>query len=163
MDEKTDKLHQLEIDKQSELLEYSLLGRIGRLIEPVIKPLGFDWKMGIALLSGAPAKEIIVSTLNILYQGETTPGENMSLINRFKLLNMHSLEKSAHVSAMTPLKAFSFMIFVLLYFPCIGTLVVISRESGSWKWGAFAATYTTVLAWLAAFAVYNIGLLFLCK
>lgn len=156
--EKDTKLHQLEAERSAELLEYSLLGRIGRFIEPVIKPLGFDWKMGIALLSGAPAKEIIVSTLSVLYQSEELSENNVSLIDKLKA---HSIQSgNSNNSKLSPLTALTFMVFVLLYFPCIGTLVVISRESGSWKWGLFAAIYTTVIAWIAAFAIYNVGGLF---
>ncbi|OPZ97680.1 MAG: Ferrous iron transport protein B [Bacteroidetes bacterium ADurb.Bin408] len=158
LQEKDNKRHRLEMEKQAELLEYSLLGRIGHFIEPVIKPLGFDWKMGIALLSGAPAKEIIVSTLNVLYKGDTESQNNISLIDKLKAQSISA--DNQNNSQLSPLTALTFMIFVLLYFPCIGTLVVISRESGHWKWGVFAAFYTTFIAWIAAFAVYNLGQLF---
>jgi len=151
-------LRELEMEKRAELQEYSFLGRIGHFIEPVIRPLGFDWKMGIALLSGAPAKEIIVGTMGVLYQSEIDDESNVSLVNKIKEQTYKSGEKRGQ-KVFNPLIAITFMIFVLLYFPCIGTLTVISKESGSWKWGLFAAIYPTVLAWLIAFAVYRIGLL----
>lgn len=125
--------------------EHSYIGKIGQAIEPVIEPLGFDWKLGIGLLSGVGAKELVVSTLGVLYVNnpETDP---MTLAERIPI---------------TPLIAFCYMLFVLLYFPCLATLVAIRQESGSWKWALFAATYTTVLAWVLTFVVYQIGGLFI--
>jgi len=157
--EKDSLIHDLFLQKRAELQEYSLLGRIGHFIEPAIRPLGFDWKMGIALLSGAPAKEIIVGTMGVLYQSDIDDESNVSLETKLQNQKYKSGEKAGQ-NVFSPLVAFAFMVFVLLYFPCIGTLVVISRESGSWKWGLFAAIYPTVLAWILAFAVYRIGLLF---
>ena len=104
----------------AEQQENSYISQLGRGIEPVIKPLGFDWKLGIGLLSGVGAKELVVSTL----------------------------------------VAFCYMLFVLIYFPCIAAIAAIKQESGSWKWALFAACYTTGLAWLVSFAVYQIGGLF---
>ena len=115
--------------------------------------------MGIALLSGAPAKEIIVGTMGVLYQSDIDDESNVSLETKLQNQKYKSGEKAGQ-NVFSPLVAFAFMVFVLLYFPCIGTLVVISRESGSWKWGLFAAIYPTILAWLLAFAVYRIGLMF---
>ena len=126
---------------QAEQQENSYIGQIGRAVEPVLKPLGFDWKLGIGLLSGVGAKELVVSTLGVLYTNESDV-ENVSLAGRIPI---------------TPLAAFCYMLFVLIYFPCIATLVAIKQESGSWKWAVFAAGYTTVLAWILSFAVYQIG------
>ncbi len=125
--------------------EHSYIGQIGHAMEPVIAPLGFDWRLGIGLLSGAGAKELVVSTLGVLYvnDAETNP---VTLAERIPI---------------TPLIAFCYMLFVLIYFPCIATLVAIKQESGSWKWALFAALYTTALAWILTFAVYQIGSLFL--
>ena len=124
--------------------ENSYIGRIGQAIEPVLRPLGFDWKMGVALITGAGAKELVVSTISVLYPEER--GSNTtSLSQRLPF---------------TPVTAYGFMIFTLLYFPCIATLAAIKQESGSWKWAVFAATYTTLLAWVMSFLVYNIGNLF---
>ena len=119
----------------------SYIGQIGIAIEPVIKPLGFDWKLGIGLISGVGAKELVVSTLGVLYTNEGDV-ENVNLSNRIPI---------------TPLVALAYMLFVLIYFPCIATFAAIKQESGSWKWAIFAAGYTTGLAWLVAFTVFQIG------
>ena len=119
----------------------SYIGQIGKAIEPVIKPLGFDWKLGIGLISGVGAKELVVSTLGVLYTNEGDV-ENVNLSNRIPI---------------TPLVALAYMLFVLIYFPCIATFAAIKQESGSWKWAIFAAGYTTGLAWLIAFTVFQIG------
>lgn len=149
-------LHKLELEKNAEKQEYSMLGRIGHFIEPVVRPLGFDWKMGIAILSGAPAKEIIVGTMGVLYESDVDDEANVSLVDKLRSQKYTSGDKIGQ-PVFTPLIALTFMVFVLLYFPCIGTLVVIAKESGHWKWGLFAAVYPTVIAWVVAFAVYKIG------
>ena len=119
----------------------SYIGQIGKAIEPVIKPLGFDWKLGIGLISGVGAKELVVITLGVLYTNEGDV-ENVNLSNRIPI---------------TPLVALAYMLFVLIYFPCIATFAAIKQESGSWKWAIFTAGYTTGLAWLIAFTVFQIG------
>ena len=105
----------------------------------------FDWKLGIGLISGVGAKELVVSTLGVLYTNEEDV-ENVNLSDRIPI---------------TPLAALAYMLFVLIYFPCIATLAAIKQESGSWKWALFAAGYTTVLAWGIAFVVYQLGNLIL--
>lgn len=125
----------------AEQQENSYIGQIGKAIEPVIKPLGFDWKLGIGLISGVGAKELVVSTLGVLYTNEGDV-ENVNLSNRIPI---------------TPLVALAYMLFVLIYFPCIATFAAIKQESGSWKWAIFTAGYTTGLAWLIAFTVFQIG------
>lgn len=125
----------------AEQQENSYIGQIGKAVEPVIEPLGFDWKLGIGLISGVGAKELVVSTLGVLYTNEEGV-ENVNLSNRIPI---------------TPLAALAYMLFVLIYFPCIATLAAIKQESGSWKWALFAAGYTTVLAWCIAFVVYQLG------
>lgn len=125
----------------AEQQENSYIGQIGKAVEPVIEPLGFDWKLGIGLISGVGAKELVVSTLGVLYTNEEDV-ENVNLSNRIPI---------------TPLAALAYMLFVLIYFPCIATLAAIKQESGSWKWALFAAGYTTVLAWCIAFVVYQLG------
>lgn len=129
----------------AEQQESSYIGQIGKAIEPIIEPMGFDWKLGIGLISGVGAKELVVSTLGVLYTNDanvddTTLGERIPI---------------------TPFVAFCYMLFVLVYFPCIATFAAIKQESGSWKWAFFTAGYTTVLAWVLTFAVYQIGGLFL--
>ena len=125
----------------AEQQENSYIGQIGKAIEPVIKPLGFDWKLGIGLISGVGAKELVVSTLGVLYTNEGDV-ENVNLSNRIPI---------------TPLVALAYMLFVLINFPCIATFAAIKQESGSWKWAIFTAGYTTGLAWLVAFTVFQIG------
>ncbi len=137
--------------------ESSYIGRLGRFVLPVMEPLGFDWKMTISILSGIAAKEIVVSTLAVLYLvDENVQTQSASLID--KLQNQtHTDGPKMGEPVFTPLVALSFMLFVLLYFPCIGVIAAISRESGSWKWGMFTVFYTTMIAWLVSFAVYQIG------
>ena len=123
--------------------ENSYTGQIGKAIEPVIEPLGFDWKMGIGLLSGAGAKELVVSTLGVLYANDG---------------DIDSVELAKRLD-ITPLVAFCYMLFTLLYFPCIAVIAAIKGETGKWKWALFTIAYTTALAWIVTFAVYRIGLL----
>lgn len=130
--------------------ENSFIGKIGKTIEPVVKPLGFDWRIGVSLLSGLAAKEIVISTMGVLYTGDS---ENES--------GLHEVLPNATLDDGTPaftlLKVISLLIFVLIYFPCVATVAAIREESGSWKWGFFSMAYTTGLAWLLSFAVFQIG------
>ena len=128
----------------AEQQEHSYIGQIGKAIEPAIEPLGFDWKLGVGLLSGVGAKELVVSTLGVLYTNEEDI-ESVNLSNRIPI---------------TPMVALGYMLFVLIYFPCVATLAAIKQESGSWRWALFAALYTTALAWGVAFIVKTIGNLF---
>lgn len=129
----------------AEQQENSYIGQIGKAIEPVIEPLGFDWKMGIGILSGIGAKELVVSTLGVLYTNDDDI-ESVDLADRIPI---------------TPLVAYGYMLFVLIYFPCIATVAAIKNESGSWKWAAFTICYTTLLAWIVAFLVHQVGDIFL--
>lgn len=129
----------------AEQQENSYIGQIGKAIEPVIEPLGFDWKMGIGILSGIGAKELVVSTLGVLYTNDDDI-ESVDLAERIPI---------------TPLVAYGYMLFVLIYFPCIATVAAIKNESGSWKWAAFTVCYTTLLAWIVAFLVHQVGSMFL--
>lgn len=129
----------------AEQQENSYIGQIGKAIEPVIEPLGFDWKMGIGILSGIGAKELVVSTLGVLYTNDDDI-ESVDLADRIPI---------------TPLVAYGYMLFVLIYFPCIATVAAIKNESGSWKWAAFTICYTTLLAWIVAFLVHQVGSIFL--
>ncbi|MBW1812687.1 MAG: ferrous iron transport protein B [Deltaproteobacteria bacterium] len=129
--------------KEIEETEKSFLGHIGKHLAPVFAPIGIDWKGSVALLTGFVAKEIVVSTLGILYAVDDTVPE--------------ALNKALAASGMTPLSALSIMIFVLLYVPCFATIAVIGRETGSVKWAIFSAAYTTLLAWIVAFFIYQGG------
>lgn len=156
--EKENSLATLEIKLESDRLVNSYIGRFGKFIEPVMMPLGFDWKMSIALVAGLPAKEIVISTMGVLYQ--SADDENsVNLQEKLKTERFESGKNKGELVFTTP-TALAFLIFILIYFPCIGVVVAIKNESGSWKWALFAVFYTTSLAWIAAFFVYNIGNLF---
>lgn len=133
----------------------SYIGRVGLLIEPVMKPLGFDWKTSVALVTGAAAKEVIVSTLGVLHAVGEDPSETR-LGEKLK-----APDPVTNDPGMTTASALSLLVFVLLYFPCIAAVVAIAREAGSWKWALFSFVYNTAVAWVLAFVVYNISSLFL--
>ena len=116
-------------------MEHSYLAMIGHWMEPVMRPLGFDWKMSVCLLTGLPAKEAIVSTMGILYPSNTA------------------------LSAFTPVTAYAFMVFVLLYFPCIATISTLRKEIGA-KWAWFSVVHSLILAWVISFAIHQLGMLF---
>jgi ferrous iron transport protein B len=149
----------VSIEKESFRLENSFIGILGRFVEPAIRPLGFDWKMGISLITGAAAKEIVVSTMAVLYQTTDSPDSHQSLIGKLQNQTYSSGDKKGeHV--FTPVVAFAFLIFVLIYFPCVAVVAAVKKETGGWKWAAFLAAYTTILAYIMAFLVYQIGSLF---
>lgn len=132
--------------------EYSILGHIGKFMEPVVEPMEYGWRTTVALLAGAAAKEVVVSTMGVLYVGE----DDADLISE----RLTSPSPITGQPPFTPAKALSFMVFVLLYVPCIATLAAIARETESWKYAAFSLTYNTVLAWILAFITYRIAILF---
>jgi len=135
------KIAEVEGLRKDEFQENSFLGRLGKAIAPILRPLGFDWKGGVALLTGFVAKEIVVSTFGILYQvGEEEGEESESL-------------RTAIQNAMTPLTGYAFMVFVLVYTPCLATVAAIRRETGSWRWTGFSIGYSLTLAWILAFVM----------
>ena len=178
----------------AEQQENSYIGYIGKAIEPVLEPLGFDWRMGVGILSGIGAKELVVSTLGVMYSadeaeyeasgarnrdgavaaagGDTTalPGDTAAVQTDGTAAVATTLSvpeetgdtmlQRALQRFMTPASALAFMVFVLLYFPCIATFVAIKQEAGGWKWAIGSAVYTVILAWVMAFVVYRIALLF---
>lgn len=156
--EKKERIAGVEQAMEADRLVNSWLGRTGRWIEPAMRPLGFDWKMSIALVAGLPAKEIVVSTMGVLYQSS----DDESTVNlQQKLQNeMHATGKRQGEKVFTLPAALAFLVFILLYFPCVGVVSTIKNEAGSWKWAAFVVFYTTVLAWLTAFLVYHTANLF---
>lgn len=141
--------------EQMEQQSNSYLGRIGQAMTPLVEPLGFNWKVTTSLLSGTAAKELVVSTLGVLYS-ENDSDETLTLSQRISQPN-----PATGTPDFTPLVALTFMVFVLLYFPCIASVVAVIKESGSWKWGAFTVVYNTCVAWIVAFIVYQIGSLFI--
>ena len=132
--------------------EHSILGYIGKSCEPIVRPLDFDWKICCSLLAGCAAKEVVVSTLGVLYVG----GDDAELISD----RLKTPSKITGKAPFNPAKALAFMVFVLLYFPCIATLSAIARETGSWKYALFSICYNTGLAWILAFVTYRLALLF---
>lgn len=141
--------------EQMEQQSNSYLGKIGQALTPLVEPLGFNWKVTTSLLSGTAAKELVVSTLGVLYS-ENDSDETLTLSQRISQPN-----PTTGTPDFTPLVALTFMVFVLLYFPCIASVVAVIKESGSWKWGAFTVVYNTCVAWIVAFIVYQIGSLFI--
>jgi ferrous iron transport protein B len=139
--------------------ENSFIGQIGHFIEPAMSPLGFDWKMSVALLTGLSAKEVVVGTMGVLYQTPDTSEGTQALAEKLRNQYHTSGEKKGQ-PVFTPLIALSFMLFILIYFPCIGVVSAISRESGHWKWALFIVVYTTGLAYLGSLALFQIGSLF---
>jgi ferrous iron transport protein B len=153
--DKSISLAKLDATYQSQHIEQSYIGKLGKTIEPVIQPLGFDWKMGVSLLTGIAAKEVVVSTFGVLYQARNADS-GQSLQNKLKEARYTSGPKSGQ-HAFTPLVAFCFILFILIYFPCIAVMAAITRETGHWKWTVFVLVYTTGLAWLIAFITYRLG------
>ncbi|MGC8866247.1 MAG: ferrous iron transport protein B [Bacteroidales bacterium] len=137
--------------------ENSFIGRIGKFIHPLMQPLGFDWKMSVSVLAGIPGKEVVVSTMAVLYGGGD---ENTHTLTRRLQEETYKDGPRKGQKVFTPLVALSFMIFILLYFPCMSTVAVIAYESKSWKWGAFVVAYTTAIAYFMALLVYQVGSLF---
>ena len=151
---KTEKINEVEKLKAKDHQRNSYIGQIGRAIEPVLAPLGFDWKISVSLLSGMAAKEIVVSTLSVLYTG-TSDEDGQALTQ--SLMNDKNMDGNF---VFTPLVALSLLCFVLIYFPCVATIIVIVKESNSWKWGVFVVAYTCTLAWIISFIIYQVGGLF---
>ena len=153
-------------DTVQEQQEHSFIGYIGKAMEPVLKPLGFDWKMGVGIVSGVAAKELVVSTLGVMYaddQPVTVAPESVgdsSLEAASESVAETRLQR-ALVKSVTPAGALAYMVFILLYFPCIATFIAIKQEGGGWKWAILTAVYTIILAWVAAFITFNLASLFI--
>ena len=148
-EEKTERIEKIEHAINQEHQENSYIGRIGRWIEPIMSPLGFDEKISVSLLSGLAAKEIVISSMGVIYTGD---GDNQESLQT-------RLKQERHADG-TPVftmpVVIAFLLFTLIYFPCIATIVAIKEESNSWKWGIFSVLYSTGLAWLVAFVAYQL-------
>lgn len=159
MSEMPEQTRDEEPEKVDELIttEYqqgnSILGHIGKFVEPVVRPMEFGWKTCVSLIAGSAAKEVVVSTLGVLYVGD----DNEEVLSE-KLKTPSPITGKAPFN---PASALAYMVFVLLYFPCIATLAAITRETGSWRYAAFSIVYNTVLAWIFSFATYHVAMLFL--
>jgi ferrous iron transport protein B len=122
-----------------------------------MEPLGFDWKMSISLLAGVAAKEVVVSTMGVLYLADAeADAESQALISKLRNAEYEEGEKTGQ-KVFTNISAFSYLMFILLYFPCVAVVAAVRKESGKWRWALFMVTYTTLVAWLVSFAVYQIG------
>ncbi len=158
-DAKSEQIAQIEIDQEAERQEKSYIGQLGHAIEPVIKPLGYDWKMGVSILTGLAAKEIVVSSMGILYQADMEADENSESLKEKLQSQTYTSGDRKGEKVFTPLVAFGFMLFILIYFPCVAAIAAIKKET-DWGWALFTMFYTTGLAWIVAFLVYQIGSLF---
>jgi ferrous iron transport protein B len=142
-------------------LKNSYIGKFGQVIEPVIYPLGFDWRMGVSLITGMAAKEVVVSTMGVLY-GTDKSKENGKKTNLPVILQSEKYTDGNRVGqkVFTPLAGISFLLFILIYMPCVAVVATVKKESGHWKWALFLISYTTALAWILSFLVYQIGMFF---
>ena len=155
-EEKNHQIGSVEVKKEAERQEKSYIGKLGHAIEPVIEPLGYDWKMGVSILTGLAAKEIVISTMGILYQADLHADESSDTLKENLVRQEHTSGALKGQRVFTPLVAFGFMLFVLIYFPCVAVIAAIKKES-NWKWALFTMVYTTVIAWVVAFLTYQIG------
>lgn len=143
---------------KAEQQEQSYIGRIGKAMQPAFMAQGFSWKLDVGIVAGVGAKEIVASTIGVLYSPEEGVGEDGAASNEPEKYSQ--LRKQMTADGITPLTAYSFLLFVLLYFPCVAVIAAIKGETGSWKWALFSAGYTTLLAWIVSAAFYQIGRLF---
>ena len=158
-------------DTIQEQQEHSFIGYVGKAMEPILTPLGFDWRMGVGIVAGVGAKELVVSTLGVMYADEGGPDDAAG--NDDIAEDIAAADKTAETDAgetrlqkallksVTPAGALAYMVFILLYFPCIATFIAIKNESGGWKWAIYTAIYTIFLAWIAAFITFRIATLIL--
>ena len=151
---------------EHEQQQQSYLATIGKTVEPVFRPQGFTWKLDVGLIAGVGAKEIVASTMGILYSDEKDIDDDNSKyehINKsmsYDIAQLHQKSVS-EIKPLTDLTAYCYLLFVLLYFPCIATIAAIKGETGSWKWAIFTAGYTTCLAWAVSALVFQIGSIFI--
>ena len=146
-------------DSVQEQQEHSFIGYIGKTMEPILVPLGFDWRMGVGIVAGVGAKELVVSTLGVMY-ADDEPIEAGGSSEGAESIGETRLQK-ALIRSVKPAGALAYMVFILLYFPCIATFIAIRNESKSWKWAIITAVYTIILAWTAAFITFRIASLFI--
>ena len=154
--EKTAAIEKLQYEQGAVLNENSYIGRFGHLIEPIVRPCGFDWRMGVSLTTGIAAKEVVVSTLAVLFQ--TSEEDGTKLVDKVRTQVWTDGPRKGEL-LFTPLVAFGFMLFVLLSTPCFATIAAVRRESG-WRGVLFTVFYNTGIAWLVSFLVYQLGNLF---
>ena len=159
-------------DTVAQQQEHSFIGYVGKAIEPVLEPLGFDWRMGVGIVAGVGAKELVVSTLGVMYSdisedGSAQKEEGAANVSEESDTGAYESDYTGDtrlqrelLKSVSPAGALAYMVFILLYFPCIATFIAIKNESGGWKWAIYTAIYTIFLAWIAAFATFHIASLF---
>ena len=152
-------IKQLQLTRESIRQENSYIGKIGKSVEPVMSPLGFDWRLSVSILTGIVAKEVVVSTMAVLFQADESDS-NESLMMQLRQAKYQTGEKKGE-PIFSVLSSLAFLVFILIYFPCVAVIAAINKESGSWKWAAFTVVYTTGLAWFLAFLVYQVGSFFI--
>ena len=143
-EDRDEKISILKAQKYQEVIYYSFIGRLGRTIEPLFRPLGFGWREAVALITGFVAKEVVVSTLGVLYNAGGEKDGELSFLLRDK-------------SGLNPVTAYAFLVFVLIYTPCLATLAAIKQETKSFKWTLFSVFYEITLAWVLAYLIVKIG------
>ena len=149
--------HNDELSNQQQQ-EQSYIGRMGKAVEPIFAPQGFNWKLDVSLIAGVGAKEIVASSIGVLYSGDDSFADDDTFSDDTeKYTRLHQLMAA---DGITTLAAYCYLLFVLIYFPCVATIVAIKNETGSWRWALVAATYTSVLAWIVSALVFQIGSLF---
>ena len=149
--------HNDELSNQ-EQQEQSYIGRMGKAVEPIFAPQGFNWKLDVSLIAGVGAKEIVASSIGVLYSGDDSFADDETFSDDTeKYTRLHQLMAA---DGITTLAAYCYLLFVLIYFPCVATIVAIKNETGSWRWALVAATYTSLLAWIVSALVFQIGSLF---
>jgi ferrous iron transport protein B len=149
--------HHEELTMQQQQ-EQSIIGHMGKAIEPVFEPQGFNWKLDVSLVAGLGAKEIVASTIGVLYSDQSDLSDESDLSDQSdESENYARLHQLMTADGITPLAGYCYLLFVLLYFPCLATIAAIKNETGSWRWAVFAAVYTTVVAWVVSAAVFQIG------
>ncbi len=150
--------HHDELDNQAQQ-EQSYIGRIGKAIEPIFVPQGFNWKLDVGIVAGVGAKEIVAATMGVLYSGDDSFGDDDSFDaeNTSKYEHLHDIMEADGIDIPT---ALGFLVFVMLYFPCVAAISAIKGETGKWKWAVFVAGYTTIVAWVISAVIVQIGRLF---
>ncbi len=141
--------------KPEERLQQSYISKIGKTIEPLIHPLGFDWRMGVSLITGAAAKEVVVSTMGVLYSSHDPQKKDVNNLSERIQTERYTEGPRQGQKIFTPLSGISYLLFILIYMPCVAVIATVKKESGHWKWALFLIVYTTALAWLVSFTVYQ--------
>lgn len=154
--QKTEQTEQIQLLQEDERQEKSYIGMTGHFIEPVIEPLGFDWKIGMSIITGMAAKEIVVSSMGVLYQASINADENSQSLKEKLHEQRYTYGSKVGQKVFSPLVAFGLMVFVLIYFPCVAVVAAIKKEA-NWGWAIFTMVYTTGIAWVASFCIYQIG------